>query len=644
MAHKRALEHRRARALTPYIPEAWDYWLRSSGLIHRYPSIPNDLRHGFLAGLSNLPSSYTPPNNPSVQEHSTVFKEIVDKEFSKGRYIGPFDRETIENLLGPIQTAPLSLVPKPGKPGKFRLVQNLSFPHKPISPDISSVNFRVDPDLFPAHYSTFHITSLIISRLPPGSEAAVRDVAEAYRTIPSHPSQWPSLAVRLSDNEFAVDTSLCFGFAPSGGIYGKVGEAGADIMRHCGIGPIARWVDDHIFFRIRRESLPTYNHSRSLLAKQISSEGGLIVRGGRTWFAGGKLPNDITEEFDEDMTCPLRDLSESSPRPTPDLEFCYNLDDISAISDQLGIPWEVSKDIPFTSKPTFIGLLWNLPEQTVTLTESKRSKYVNAITEWEKKRTHTLQEVQKLHGKLLHASIIFPAGRAYLTNLEAMLGIFGNNPFMPRTPPRETPDDMKWWKCTLSSLPLTSIPLTSHWQVHDFRAFSDASTTGIGITIGQRWRAWRLKPDWQRDGRDIGWAEGVGFELLTRTIVRACPPNLHFKVFGDNVGVVEAWANGRSRSRRVNGVFKRIHTVLQNSGCEVIVRYIPSASNPADPPSRGVYPPSYLLLPSPGIPLDLQPFIEDYDVDSTHTSPTTSPLDLRPRPEEKNIHLVHDGP
>jgi hypothetical protein len=114
-----------------------------------------------------------------------------------------------------------SLVPKPGKPGKFRLVQNLTFPHKPIPPHISSVNSRINPDLFPTHYSTFHITSLLISHLPPGSEAAVRDVAEAYRTVPSHPSQWPSLVVQLSDNEFAVDTSLCFGFVPSGGLYGN---------------------------------------------------------------------------------------------------------------------------------------------------------------------------------------------------------------------------------------------------------------------------------------------------------------------------------------------------------------------------------------------------------------------------------------
>ena len=612
MEPNHVLRHRSLKALTPYIPDAWEAWLRRTGLYHKYPTIPDGLRAGFAVGLSNPAQSFTPPNNPSIEEFAHIFEETVNKEIAKGRYIGPFDLNTIENLLGPIQTAPLSLVPKPGKPGKFRLVQNLSFPHKPSPSGISSVNSRVDPDRFPTQYSTFQITCLLISYLPPGSQAAVRDVAEAYRTVPSHPSQWPSLAIRLADNKFAVDTSFCFGFAPSGGIYGKIGEAGTDILRAAGIGPIARWVDDHIFFRIPRRYLSEFNRIRSLIAERITKEGGYRVRGGRSWIAGGKLPNDEIEEFDEDMSSPIQDLSQSSPRTHEDQQFCYNLNDIDKITDQLGIPWEPSKDIPFTLKPTFIGLEWDLSKRMVTLTEAKRIKYVNALMDWRSRRTHSLAEVQKLHGKLLHASLILPAGRAYLTNLEAMIPIFGDTPLMPRTPPRETPEDIAWWINTLSRLPLPSIPISPPSQVADFQAFSDASSGfGIGITIGSRWRAWRLKPGWDTDGRDISWAEGLGFEFLIRAICASCPPGSCFKVLGDNIGVVEGWANGRSRNRKVNHIFRRIHSILQDSKCQAIARYVPSASNPADGPSRGVYPPAHLILPQIPIHRDLLPFVED---------------------------------
>jgi hypothetical protein len=66
------------------------------------------------------------------------------------------------------------------------------------------------------------------------------------------------------------------------------------------------------------------------------------------------------------------------------------------------------------------------------------------IVLWELHQTHTLEEVQKLYGKLLHASLIVPMGHTYLANLETMLGIFHNSPFKPHTPLCGTQDDLCW--------------------------------------------------------------------------------------------------------------------------------------------------------------------------------------------------------
>lgn len=99
----------------------------------------------------------------------------------------------------------------------------------------------MSPDDFTAPFSTFPIVSLLLSYLPPGLQGAVRDVAEAYHTIPVHLSQWHGLIVRLSDSHFTVDTALCFCFASSAGIYGSVANAAVDIMRFIGIGPILQY-------------------------------------------------------------------------------------------------------------------------------------------------------------------------------------------------------------------------------------------------------------------------------------------------------------------------------------------------------------------------------------------------------------------
>ena len=93
----------------------------------------------------------------------------------------------------------------------------------------------------------------------------------------------------------------------------------------------------------------------------------------------GRLPNDEIEEFNEDMSSPIQDLSQSSPQTYKDQQFYYNLNDVDKITNQLGIPWELSKDIPFTLKLTFIGLEWDSSKCMVTLTKAKQIKYINAV-------------------------------------------------------------------------------------------------------------------------------------------------------------------------------------------------------------------------------------------------------------------------
>lgn len=46
------------------------------------------------------------------------------------------------------------------------------------------------------------------------------------------------------------------------------------------------------------------------------------------------------------------------------------------------------------------------------------------------------------------------------------------------------------------------------------------------------------------DSCDIHWAESLGFKFLDHMICAACYPGSYFKVLGDNISVVEEWANG----------------------------------------------------------------------------------------------------
>lgn len=231
------------------------------------------LYFSFSTNIPPLMNTFMPPNNPSIKANQSIFDEIVNKKFMKGRYVyWPLFEGQDWGCYCYFQTSSLSLVPKPGKPGKFWLVQNLSFPHCP-NISTASINSFVDPDHYPSSYSTFPIVCLLISSLPQGVQGTVRDVAKAYHTIHLHPSQWHALVVHLEDDSFAVGNAFCFDFTASGRIYGSVGGVGTDIMWAYGIGPILRWGDNHLFIRIPRSTISNFNTNWTSTANCIASLG-----------------------------------------------------------------------------------------------------------------------------------------------------------------------------------------------------------------------------------------------------------------------------------------------------------------------------------------------------------------------------------
>ena len=200
-----------------------------------------------------------------------------------------------------------------------------------------------------------------------------------------------------------------------------------------------------------------------------------------------------------------------------------------------------------------------------------------------------------------------------MVHFERMFPTFLGRPFMPRHFPAALLDDLQWWTNTLSN-PALSCHIPGAADVIDIQAFSDVSSSGgIGVCIGSRWRAWRLRPRWARQSVDIGFLEAIGLEFVVRTIICCALLRPHTRVYVNNQGVVLAWRNGRSRSQPANEVFKRIHKALAPFQATIHTTYIPSASNPADAPSRGVYGALRDLLPRIEIPQPLRYLVIDFN-------------------------------
>jgi hypothetical protein len=167
--------------------------------------------------------------------------------------------------------------------------------------------------------------------------------------------------------------------ASAGGIYSEVADATADIFRAQGIGPLSKWVDDHIFFWIQRKYLSSYNAKRSHWHNTITKDGGCLQSGSCLWYLRENLPDDLPAEFNKDAAAALKDLSLSSACSDINSLFSYCNADVNTLSEHLGILWEPSKTIPFFDSVPFLGFWWNISSKTVEITEEKKTKYKAAI-------------------------------------------------------------------------------------------------------------------------------------------------------------------------------------------------------------------------------------------------------------------------
>ncbi|PAV17898.1 reverse transcriptase ribonuclease H [Pyrrhoderma noxium] len=539
-------------------------------LQNKYSTLLHSFQHGFLVGVTPVKQTFVPPNSESITVLYSEFVELVNKEFHLQRYLGPFSSSELHSLIGPFQTSPLSLVPKPNST-KFRLIQNLSYPHTNLP--VSSINSNIDSASFPCTFGTFYTICLIVNSLPPLSQVSTRDVADAYRTIPLHPSQWPGLVVRTGHDHFVLNTQNSFGLASAGGVWGHVADFLADTFRAHGIGPLSKWVDDYIFFRIPRQHLSMFNNKRSILRRQLTP----TQHNARLFYAAPPQPDGSFTQLDDDLRYPLRSHSCSF--------WSYTEQDIDQLSTRLGLPWKAEKTTPFSSQGTYLGFIWNLDNRTVSLLPAKQNKYIQCIKEWLSRTHHNLLQVQSLYGKLLHVTYIVPEGRLYLTGFERMVPTFHSKPNQPHRPVKCIADDLQWWLTVLTQNTITrSIPQFTSFT--PLLAFSDASNKGLGLVINNCWAAFSFSKTFRQRNRDIAWAEAVAVELLllaldyfpltTKRIILNC----------DNTVVSEGWKIGRSRNRFVNDVFKRISKHLQPRHLQLQIQYVASQDNPADPPSR----------------------------------------------------------
>ena len=117
-----------------------------------------------------------------------------------------------------VHISPLAMIPKKNKPGKWRLIVDLSCPHG------ASINDGSDTNRSSLSYASVdHLAELVVST-GRGCFLVKADIKEAYRMVPVHPQDQHLLGVQWESAVY-IDKVLPFGLRSAPKIFSAVADA-----------------------------------------------------------------------------------------------------------------------------------------------------------------------------------------------------------------------------------------------------------------------------------------------------------------------------------------------------------------------------------------------------------------------------------
>ena len=222
---------------------------------HRY--ITSGFRIGF--GYGNHSLRPTGKNLRSAYDHPKVVDLYLQNEVSLNRVA-----ELTPATLPWFQVNSFGVIPKPHKPGKWRLIVDLS------APEGHSINDFIPKENCSISYISVDLIANTILHLGQGAMLAKADVQEAFRTIPVNPTDRLLLAMEWKGSIF-LDKVLPFGLRSAPIIFTAVADALEWIVRCQGVPYISHYVDD--FILVGKPHSSDYANSLATMLRTCASLG-----------------------------------------------------------------------------------------------------------------------------------------------------------------------------------------------------------------------------------------------------------------------------------------------------------------------------------------------------------------------------------
>lgn len=193
------------------------------------------IKSGFRIGF-NRAQPLRPATSNLCSSNPSVIFEYLEREVSLTR-MWKYPRHC--SPPG-IHISPLGVIPKKNKPGKWRLIVDLS------SPAGFSINDGISHEFSSMKYTSLDHLTYLVNSVGRGALLVKADIKEAYRMIPIHPHDQHLLGIKWNDSYY-VDRMLPFGLRSAPKIFSAVADGLQWILTQRGISNLLHYLDDFIF-------------------------------------------------------------------------------------------------------------------------------------------------------------------------------------------------------------------------------------------------------------------------------------------------------------------------------------------------------------------------------------------------------------
>ena len=186
---------------------------------------------GFRIGFNRRQFICSAGGNLHVDQLKVV-SEYLLREVALGRMW----KVPLAVLPSGVHISPLGVIPEKNKPGKWRMIVDLS------SPQGASVNDDIDFEVSSLSYTSLdHLAALVVSE-GRGAFLVKVDIKEVYRMVPVHPEDQHLLGVLWE----GIVKMLPFGLCSAPKIFSALADAVQWILSNNGIRKGLHYLDDFI--------------------------------------------------------------------------------------------------------------------------------------------------------------------------------------------------------------------------------------------------------------------------------------------------------------------------------------------------------------------------------------------------------------